>query len=115
MGNRGAFFGIFGIGAVALLAATGVLGGRRASNDPASGRGEDSSPARNVEFVSADTLGNSALRLLEEFFGGQLTLANVGSWDLSSMIATLPDPAASHLDWTFDSSLEALQRAFEVA
>lgn len=35
--------------------------------------------------------------------------------DLDVLIATLPDPHDSHLDWTYDSGMEALRRAFEGA
>jgi len=35
--------------------------------------------------------------------------------ELTILIATLPDPRASHLDWAFDSHVDALRRAFERA
>ena len=36
-------------------------------------------------------------------------------YDLDILIATVPDPIDSHLDWAFDSQLEAVRRAFETS
>jgi hypothetical protein len=36
-------------------------------------------------------------------------------YGLEILIASLPDPHESHLDWSFDAQLEAIRRAFEVS
>ena len=51
-------------------------------------------------------------RLLDEF-RGPVSSAHLPT--LGVMLATLPDPRASRLDWMFDSHLDALFRAFERA
>src|SRR3954464_8160031 len=48
-------------------------------------------------------------RLLTEFLGRPPTADTA----VDGIIATLPDPVASHLDWGWDANLEAILRAFE--
>ena len=54
-----------------------------------------------------------ATALLNEFFGTTHPGETRPVAPLEVLVAILPDPIASHLDWAFDSSLEALRRAFE--
>ena len=51
--------------------------------------------------------------LLQRFFGGDTLPFKLRRYDFDVLIATLPDPVDSHLDWAFDTGLEAIRRAFE--
>lgn len=58
--------------------------------------------------------------LLQEFFGEGLPqrLCATGKGDcyrLDAVVATVPDPAETRLDWNYDVAVEALQRAHESA
>lgn len=57
------------------------------------------------------------LELLHEFFGVHYggEAAAPGPYQIEVLIATLPDPTDSHLDWAYDTQLEAMRRAFESA
>ncbi len=53
--------------------------------------------------------------LLQQFFGARRHSPNSGLYDFDALIAMLPDPTDSHLDWAFDTELEAIRRAFETS
>lgn len=63
--------------------------------------------------------GVSATDLLGDFFDTTLASAlDAGeyarkAWSLDVLVATIPDPMDSHLDWGFDFDLEAIRRAHE--
>lgn len=50
--------------------------------------------------------------LLRAFLGPNAT-RETPPFDLDVLIAVLPDPVESHLDWAFDSGVEAIRRGFE--
>ena len=65
-----------------------------------------------------DSGAETGTSLLRQFFGGDWKKARPGAsevFDLGILIATLPDPYDSHLDWSFDAGLEAIRRAFETS
>jgi hypothetical protein len=56
--------------------------------------------------------------LLDQFFGSNLAVPRVAEaapYGLNVLIATLPDPVESHLDWAFDAEIEAIRRAYETS
>jgi len=51
--------------------------------------------------------------LLTGFFGAVPAVSD--SFSLDVLIACVPDPYDSHLDWSFDGAMETIRRAFETA
>src|SRR5260370_12608169 len=112
--NRAVGLGFTGVGVVALLAA--ML--------PGSGGGGAPPLERRVALRSADSgVANPArvreyregADLLGGFLGERFTVRSLQEegYHLDVLIATLPDPVESHLDWAFDSEREAIRRAYE--
>lgn len=65
-----------------------------------------------------EALGQTGNDLLLEFLGTQGKAGGrpaADTFDVGILIATLPDPFDSHLDWSFDADLEAIRRAFETS
>jgi hypothetical protein len=78
---------------------------------------QDPSSARPRAAKREETKGElRARRLLEQFFGVKrdAPLPATG-YSLETLVATVPDPLASRLDWLFDQQLDALRRAHEAA
>ncbi|HEX5051002.1 MAG TPA: hypothetical protein VFZ65_04460, partial [Planctomycetota bacterium] len=73
-------------------------------------------PAAGGQGASPASQGPSAIDLLRRYTGapaGEPALP--AGTAVSMLIATLPDPVESRLDWTFDQHLDALRRAHEKA
>ncbi len=67
---------------------------------------------------SSDRHGESGASLLQQFFGFDWKVARPRAgeaFSLGILVASLPDPYDSHLDWSFDAGLEAIRRAFETS
>ena len=71
--------------------------------------------SRQQSAPKAEALGQSGSDLLLEFFGPTGKPGAADTFELGILIATLPDPFDSHLDWSFDADLEAIRRAFETS
>jgi hypothetical protein len=112
------------------LTALAVVAVATSNARPTSGRREP--PARVAEDSTLRTksaapapgsdheyLAQSGDRLLHEFFGQHwfppYDSAAPDTFALRVLIATVPDPYDSHLDWSFDAALEAIRRAVETA
>jgi hypothetical protein len=91
---------------------------------PAVGPGADArsaEPAPAAQRTASPTHDSAAsgrgLELLHEFFGvhygGESSAP--GPYQIEVLVASLPDPTDSHLDWAYDTQLEAIRRAFESA
>jgi hypothetical protein len=68
-----------------------------------------------VPSAGDDALFKGGLQRLESFFGVEedgLAAALTG-YRLGFVVATVPDPVESHLDWLFDAEIDALRRAYE--
>lgn len=90
----------------------------RARPDDAGARETVLSVSDQAEDLPAALPPGVGARLLREFRGArdEDALASVvAPLELRILIATLPDPDASHLDWAFDSHLDAIRRGFERA
>ncbi len=108
----------FGLVAVALAMAAVVTTTTRpqpGGREPASASADSSPPAAAGGVAPADSLARSGRDLLREFFGTRSDGAVRDSFGLGVLIATVPDPYDSHLDWSFDAGLEAIRRAFETS
>jgi hypothetical protein len=60
----------------------------------------------------------SGEKLLHDFFGthwDSTSTAAPDTFQLRVLIATVPDPYDSHMDWSFDAMVEAIRRALETA
>lgn len=76
-----------------------------------------SADAQKPAGAKEEPAGNRAMQLVQAFFacerkalGGALATCS-----LDTLVATVPDPTASKLDWAFDQHLNALRRAHEAA
>jgi hypothetical protein len=105
MNNQTATFGMLGLGALLVALAvpraqpSAPPGGSQVRGEVAFGAGTAPRGAQLIaSWLGFDSLGQAD------------SLPRVGV-----VIATLPDPHDSHLDWTYDSGMEALRRAFEGA
>ena len=123
-GGRPVTAGIAGAGLLAVL--TLLLGPQRSGRSqdaaaPPAGAGGPAprATARAAEPRAAEFSGGS--RLLAEFFGAPYALPAspdavppfaTPALDLDVVVATLPDPFDSHLDFRYDTQLEAIQLAF---
>ncbi len=62
---------------------------------------------------SLTTVGRTGTDLLDDFLGPAGASATPPELDI--LVATLPDPVQSHLDWSYDGALEGMLRAFQTA
>ncbi|HET7241352.1 MAG TPA: hypothetical protein VFI77_09335, partial [Gemmatimonadales bacterium] len=72
------------------------------------------SPSANDEGYAPE----SGEKLLHDFFGTHWESSSTAvpdTFQLRVLIATVPDPYDSHLDWSFDAMVEAIRRALETA
>jgi hypothetical protein len=115
-GERSAPFGLIAV-AIAMAAVVGTNRSAPAGRDAASAPADSSPRAATGGVAPADTAGRSGRDLLREFFGtrSKSDSAVPDSFSLGVLIATVPDPYDSHLDWSFDAGLEAIRRAFETS
>lgn len=97
--------GLFFILALVLAMAKMVGNGSGPVISPAPAEVEEKESQKETE--RPDEIG---LPLLSGF-----ALGNEERLELDFLLATLPDPELTRLDWTFDSHLDALRRAFEAA
>lgn len=67
--------------------------------------GKASSPASPRQFPTA--------RILLQHFLGSSRERDPYDLAVGTLIATVPDPTDSHMDWAFDSYLESIRRAYE--
>src|SRR5260370_41490232 len=112
--NRAVGLGFTGVGVLAVLAA--VL--------PGTGNVAVPSPEHRAALSTFDSGAarpprvhayHRGAELLGAFLGEPFTGSSLQGEDypLDVLIATLPDPVESHLDWAFDAELEAIRRAYE--
>jgi hypothetical protein len=106
---------VLGVAAMAL-----VMAGRPQSSSGTSNGVPDARAVAQVDSTTRETRLPDEFRkgeeLLEAFFGDTLpeTRELRGThFDFDVLLAALPDPYESRLDWIHDSVLAALQRAFE--
>ena len=107
MDNRALGLGFVAAAAVAVVSITRPSAPRTESVDSAS----VAQAAR--ETGPADAPFERGEDLLAGFFGPPPTVSDTFSLDV--LIACVPDPYDSHLDWSFDGALETIRRAFETA
>jgi len=107
MDNRALGLGFVAAAAVAVVSITRPSAPRTESVDSAS----VAQAAR--EIGPADAPFERGEDLLAGFFGAGPTVSDTFSLDV--LIACVPDPYDSHLDWSFDGALETIRRAFETA
>jgi hypothetical protein len=78
---------------------------------PSSPRSQGNANTKQTEYVA-----ERGENLLHRFFGthwGPRSQVAPDTFSLDVLIATVPDPYDSHLDWSFDALVEAIRRAFE--
>jgi hypothetical protein len=124
MDNRVTFFGTAGLGTTLALV-LGIWHAPAPINVIAS-RAAESAGAPSARLAcpknAPDAPASNAAALLGAFFGTHFVssqragrFARRRGWSLDAMIAMVPDPIDSHLDWGFDFDLEAIRRAYERA
>ncbi|HEU5171630.1 MAG TPA: hypothetical protein VFU46_13870, partial [Gemmatimonadales bacterium] len=122
MDKKATILGTASFGAVLAL----VLGLSRTPapvNVTASAAREPRRTAPGVRNCPQDTPSSqapTATDLLGDFFGRHFSspgeagrFVRSSEWSLDAIVAMLPDPIDSHLDWGFDLDLEAIRRAYE--
>ncbi|HYH82946.1 MAG TPA: hypothetical protein VEX86_24340 [Longimicrobium sp.] len=106
----------------AALAVVGIIAGTRGAGiHSASAPGSTAPPAATarsdaVPPVSPARLDRMGTQLLALSMSDTLSLklrTPLADTTLAVMVATLPDPIDSHLDWAYDGFLESLRRAHE--
>jgi hypothetical protein len=107
MDNRALGFGFVAAAAVAVVSIT-------RPSAPRTGPADSASVAQTAkETGPADAPFERGEDLLAGFFGAAPTVGDTFSLDV--LIACVPDPYDSHLDWSYDGALETIRRAFETA
>src|SRR6266540_2655514 len=107
MDNRVAPLGLATV-AVAVAVATSIIRPTPAVRPAGAAAAVDTVPASTAPpgaASPADSAAKSGQDLLDEFFGPPRktgTAAAAATFGLGILIATLPDPYDSHLDWAFD-------------
>jgi hypothetical protein len=109
MDNRALGFGFVAAAAVAVASIARPSGPRPGPADSAS----VAEAASAKETGPPDSPFERGEDLLAGFFGAAPTISDTFSLDV--LIACVPDPYDSHLDWSFDGALETIRRAFETA
>jgi hypothetical protein len=116
-GERSAPFGLVAV-AIAVAAVVGSSNRSAPSaREVASAPADSGTRAGPGGIAAVDSAARSGRDLLREFFGTRAGSGAVArdSFRLGILIATVPDPYDSHLDWSFDAGLEAIRRAFETS
>jgi hypothetical protein len=108
MDNRAVGLGFVAAAAVAVVSITRPSAPRPEPVDSAS-----VAQAGAKEAGGADSPFEGGKDLLAGFFGAAPAASDTFSLDV--LIACIPDPYDSHLDWSFDGAMETLRRAFETA
>jgi hypothetical protein len=119
MENRSVAFGLTGVGAVVALIAMALRGtpGPPAAVLPV----PSSAPATPIQEVdSASVTAVASYRrgreLLSAYLGsGTADVRAPGRLRVNTLIASIPDPYDSHLDWSYDAYLESYRQAFAAA
>jgi len=104
---------------ITLVGATAAAVFRTPQQGPpaAPARGEAPKPAAKASGGAAARQFPTARLLLQNFFRSQRSERGRDPYDLpvGTLIATVPDPTDSHMDWAFDSYLESIRRAYETS
>ncbi len=119
--NRSLAFGLTGFSAIVAVIALALRGGSSAApvssappsaSAPAPATRTDSS--KREKAIAAFDRGRE---LIEEYLGISRgdTLPSGRHYEVRVLIATVPDPYDSHLDWSYDSYLESFRRSFAQA
>ena len=135
MENRSAFFSVTGLGALLAAFSVWTHGGERSGQRELTEATTNASTTRSV-LVTLEKHDRSQLQysrghqLLAEYLNVETSallkstravaspsgpVAEKRREKLRILIATIPDPHESHLDWLYDAYLESLQRAFASA
>src|SRR5262245_14301187 len=109
MDNRAVGLGFVAAAAVAVGALTRSSAPRPQLADSAS----VAQAAAAKETGATDAPFERGEDLLAGFFGSAPSASDTFSLDV--LIACVPDPYDSHLDWSFDGAMETIRRAFETA
>ena len=126
MENRSTLLSVTGLGALLAVVSFWLHGGERAT--PVQGaRSAPSASARtgstrkiDSEAVDCGQKYQRGLSLINAHLGRVLAVSSPGKdtiplkdkIPLQVLIATVPDPYDSHLDWSYDAYIEALEKAF---
>lgn len=108
MDNRAVGLGFVAAAAVVVASLT-----RPGAPRPEPATDTASVPQAAKDTGKADSPFERGSDLLAGFFGDAPGLT--ASYDLDVLIACVPDPYDSHLDWSFDGAMETIRRAFETA
>ena len=116
-GERSAPFGLVAVAVAVAAVVSTTTRATPAAREPASASADSSARSAAGGAAPADSAARSGRDLLGEFFGTRTgsDRAVRDSFRLGVLIATVPDPYDSHLDWSFDAGLEAIRRAFETS
>lgn len=119
MENRSVAFGLTGVGAVVALIAMALRSTTPAPLPvvPASSSAR-AEPIQEVDSanVSAVVSYRRGRELLAAFLGsGTAAVSAPARLQINTLIASIPDPYDSHLDWSYDSYLESYRQAFTAA
>lgn len=114
-------FKIVGAAALAVILAGGRAATTGADSDAIGRAGAERITAPVCRGDVADSSSKAkdlptcpdAHELLQKYFGVSVPLTDSGATSIDVVIAIIPDPIASHLDWAYDSNLEAIRRAME--
>lgn len=119
MENRSVAFGLTGVGAVVALIAIALRSAPPASF-PAAASASTATRAPIQEIDSAALGAVQSYRrgreLLADFLGsGTAVVRDPRRLQVRTLIASIPDPYDSHLDWSYDAYLESYRQAFTAA
>jgi hypothetical protein len=115
MEKRGSLFGMAGSAAVA----AGFLAMMRGGAPDAAGKAAQNAAKAPVAATDARLPGPiGGAQLVAEYLAAEpaptdCRTPDKGCYDFDVLVATVPDPFDSHLDWMYDTQVEALRRAFE--
>jgi hypothetical protein len=114
MSDRGLTLGMTSLAAVALVSA---IGGARLGSRPMRPVEISGTQVEHAGGASVNSARSHGEALLGEFFGSHWVDAGIlrNRYELKVLIAALPDPYDSHLDFAHDVNLEAIRRAFETS
>ena len=115
MDGKAAVLGIAGLAVVA-YATTGPPATNRAQPAPSGVVIAPPPEPDSATDACASPASGVGRMLLRSLFGLNAGVRYRGpAYDFDVLITTVPDPVDSHLDWAFDSQLEAVRRAFETS
>ena len=83
---------------------------------PSRGEAANLTPrAEARDSTEARAAYRTACQLLDDFYGAKVDSARPAPDTLEVLVATIPDPLDSQLDWAFDAHLDAMRRAYETS